>query len=123
MLLDDDKIDFINKEMSNVVLSIDGRKEVNDRIRTRVDGSGCYDSILPKFKRLVEKGGMTSIMSEVPSPSIIWILRKMYFIFIMKDLTKYPLSLLLQMHPMIMQLPRPTYRQCLRNMNDWQKSH
>ena len=57
MLLDDDKIDFINKEMSNVVLSIDGRKEVNDRIRTRVDGSGCYDSILPKFKRLVEKRG------------------------------------------------------------------
>ena len=57
MLLDDDKIDFINKEMSNVVLSIDGIKEVNDRIRTRVDGSGCYDSILPKFKRLVEKRG------------------------------------------------------------------
>lgn len=35
MLLDDDKIDFINKEMSNVVLSIDGRKEVNDNIRKK----------------------------------------------------------------------------------------
>ena len=57
MLLDDDKIDFINKEMSNVVLSIDGRKEVNDNIRKRVDGSGCYDVILPKFKKLVEKRG------------------------------------------------------------------
>ncbi len=55
--LDDDKIDFINKEMSNVVLSIDGRKEVNDNIRKRVDGSGCYDVILPKFKKLVEKRG------------------------------------------------------------------
>ena len=38
MLLTDDKIDFINREMSNVVLSIDGRKEVNDRMRPRVDG-------------------------------------------------------------------------------------
>ncbi|MBQ9374829.1 MAG: 4Fe-4S cluster-binding domain-containing protein, partial [Ruminococcus sp.] len=39
MLLNDDMIDFINKEMSNVVLSIDGRKEVNDRLRKRVDGT------------------------------------------------------------------------------------
>ncbi len=57
MLLDDDKIDFINKEMSNVVLSIDGRKDVTDKVRKRVDGTGCYDTILPKFKRLVEKRG------------------------------------------------------------------
>ncbi len=40
MLLTDDKIDFINQEMSNVVLSIDGRPEVNDRLRVRVDGTG-----------------------------------------------------------------------------------
>ena len=57
LLLDEDKMDFINKEMSNVVLSIDGRKEVNDRTRKRVDGSGCYDTIMPKFKTLVEKRG------------------------------------------------------------------
>ncbi|MBC8584351.1 thioether cross-link-forming SCIFF peptide maturase [Youxingia wuxianensis] len=57
LLLDDDKIDFINKEMSNVVLSIDGRKEVNDRVRARVDGRGCYDSIMPKFQHLVQKRG------------------------------------------------------------------
>jgi uncharacterized protein len=55
LLLDDDKTDFINREMSNVVLSIDGRKEVNDKVRKRIDNSGCYDSILPKFKNLVEK--------------------------------------------------------------------
>ena len=48
-------IDFINKEMYNVVLSIDGRKEVNDRMRVRVDGSGSYDTIIPNFKKLVEK--------------------------------------------------------------------
>lgn len=57
MLLTDDKIDFINKEMSNVVLSIDGRKEVNDRLRVRVDGSGCYDKILEGYKNLVSKRG------------------------------------------------------------------
>ena len=57
MLLDDEKIDFINREMSNVVLSIDGRKEVNDRMRCRVDGSGCYDTILPNIRRLVERRG------------------------------------------------------------------
>ena len=57
LLLDDEKIDFINKEMSNVVLSIDGRKEVNDRMRVRVDGSGRYDKITENFRRLVEKRG------------------------------------------------------------------
>ncbi len=53
MLLTDDKIAFINREMSNVVLSIDGRKEVNDRIRITPNGKGCYDIILPKFQKLV----------------------------------------------------------------------
>ena len=53
--LTDEMIDFINKEMYNVVLSIDGRKEVNDRVRVRVDGSGSYDTITKNFKRLVDK--------------------------------------------------------------------
>lgn len=57
MLLDDEKIDFINKEMNNVVLSIDGRKEVNDKLRVKVDGTGCYDRIVPLYKKLVEKRG------------------------------------------------------------------
>ena len=57
MLLNDDNIDFINKEMSNVVLSIDGRKAVNDRMRKRVDGKGSYDIILPKYQRLVAQRG------------------------------------------------------------------
>jgi len=54
MLLTDDKIDFINREMSNVVLSIDGRKEVNDRMRPTAGQKGSYDVILPKYKKLVE---------------------------------------------------------------------
>ena len=57
LLLDDDKIDFINREMSNVVLSIDGRKEVNDYFRVLPNGQGCYDIILPKYKKLVEGRG------------------------------------------------------------------
>jgi uncharacterized protein len=57
MLLDDDKIDYINREMSNVVLSLDGRKSVTDRVRARVNGSGCFDIIVPKFQKLVEKRG------------------------------------------------------------------
>ena len=40
--------------MGNLVLSIDGRKEINDKVRVRVDGSGCYDSILPKIKEMVD---------------------------------------------------------------------
>ncbi|MEG2813375.1 MAG: thioether cross-link-forming SCIFF peptide maturase [Oscillospiraceae bacterium] len=57
VLLDDDNIDFINKEMSNVVLSIDGRKETNDRMRYSINNKGSYDIIVPKFKKLVENRG------------------------------------------------------------------
>lgn len=49
MLLDDEVMEFANKEMSNVVLSIDGRKEVNDRMRVTRNDKGTYDIILPKF--------------------------------------------------------------------------
>lgn len=54
LLLDDDKIAYINREMSNMVLSLDGRQDVNDRVRARVDGRGCYDKIVPNYQRLVE---------------------------------------------------------------------
>ncbi len=53
ILLNDEIINFINQEMSNVVLSIDGRKEVNDRMRPVVNQKGSYEIILPKFKKLV----------------------------------------------------------------------
>lgn len=54
MLLTDDKIEYINREMSNCVLSLDGRKEVNDNIRITKGGKGCYDVIVPRYKKLVE---------------------------------------------------------------------
>ena len=55
VLLDDEKIDFLNEHMSNVVLSLDGRPEIHDHFRKDYTGHGSYDVILPKFKRLVEK--------------------------------------------------------------------
>jgi uncharacterized protein len=53
-LLTDEIMDYLDKNMGNIVLSIDGRKEVNDFVRTRVDGSGSYDSIVPKIRKMVE---------------------------------------------------------------------
>lgn len=57
LLLDKEKRDFINEHMHNVVLSIDGRQEINDAMRKRVDGTGCYDRILPLAKTMVEERG------------------------------------------------------------------
>lgn len=54
LLLDDDKINFINQEMSNVVLSLDGRKRVNDKLRVTPNQKGCYDLIVPKYQKLVQ---------------------------------------------------------------------
>ncbi|MDE7243243.1 MAG: thioether cross-link-forming SCIFF peptide maturase [Oscillospiraceae bacterium] len=57
MLLDDDVIEFANREMYNVVLSLDGRKEIHDRLRVDYAGNGSYDRIVPKFKKLVDSRG------------------------------------------------------------------
>ena len=57
LLIDDEVIDFLNKEMSNVVLSLDGRRDVHDLFRKDYAGNGSYDKIVPKFKKLVEARG------------------------------------------------------------------
>ena len=57
VLLDDEKIDFINREMVNVVLSLDGRRETTDRIRRTLNGKSAYDVIVPKFQKLVQQRG------------------------------------------------------------------
>lgn len=57
MLVDDDVIEFANKECHNVVLSLDGRKEVHDHLRKTVSGKGSYDIIVPKFQEFVKKRG------------------------------------------------------------------
>lgn len=55
MLVDDDVIEFANKECHNVVLSLDGRKEIHDNLRKTVNGKGSYDVIVPKFQEFVKR--------------------------------------------------------------------
>ena len=57
MLIDDDVIDFSNREMSNVVLSLDGRREIHDRYRVDQAGNGSFDRIVPKFQKFVKARG------------------------------------------------------------------
>ena len=57
VLIDDDVIEFANREMSNVVLSLDGRKEIHDRYRVDYAGNGSWEKIVPKFQKLVDARG------------------------------------------------------------------
>lgn len=57
VLLDDDVMDYINENMDNVVLSLDGRKCINDHMRPAINGSGSYDVIVPKFQEFVRRRG------------------------------------------------------------------
>ena len=58
--INQDVIDFSNKEMDNVVLSLDGRKETHDNLRKNINGEGSYDIIVPKFQKFVEERGNKS---------------------------------------------------------------
>jgi len=60
ILLNDEIMEFLNKEISNVVLSLDGRKEVNDFMRPSRNNKGSYDLIVPKFIKLAESRGQTN---------------------------------------------------------------
>ena len=57
MLIDGNVIDFCNREMSNVVLSLDGRREIHDRFRVDYAGRGSWDTVVPKFRKLVDARG------------------------------------------------------------------
>ena len=58
-LLTDEMMYYMDKELENIILSIDGRKEVNDKVRIRFDGKGSYDQILPNIKKMVAKRDKT----------------------------------------------------------------
>ena len=58
-LLTDEMMDYMDKQLENIILSIDGRKEVNDKVRIRFDGKGSYDQILPNIKKIVAKRDKT----------------------------------------------------------------
>ena len=57
VLLDDEILEFANREMANIVLSIDGRKEIHDKMRPFRGGQGSYDLIVPKFQKVAESRG------------------------------------------------------------------
>ena len=59
ILLNDEIQEYINKNMHNVVISLDGRKEINDMMRPRAGGQGSYDVIVPKFQKLAESRNQT----------------------------------------------------------------
>lgn len=57
LLLDDEVIDYLNENMKNVVLSLDGRKEKHDQFRKTLNGKGSYDAVVPKFQNFIKKRG------------------------------------------------------------------
>ncbi len=57
ILLDEEKAEFLNREMNNVVLSLDGRREVNDAMRPNAGGKGSYDTIVPRYQKFVAQRG------------------------------------------------------------------
>ena len=60
VLLNDEILDFVNKECGNLVLSVDGRKEVHDKMRPFRNGAGSYDLIMPKFEKAAESRNQTN---------------------------------------------------------------
>ena len=57
VLVGDEVIEFSNREMNNVVMSLDGRPEIHDALRKTVNGKGSYDCVVPKFQRFAEARG------------------------------------------------------------------
>ena len=60
ILLNDEIIEFANREMANIVLSVDGRKEIHDRMRPLAGGQGSYDLVIPKFQKVAESRKQTN---------------------------------------------------------------
>ena len=73
VLLNDEIMEFCNREMSNVVLSLDGRKEVNDKMRPFRKGAGSYDIIVPKFQKFAESRNQMNYYVRGTLPETIWI--------------------------------------------------
>ena len=89
VLLNDEVMEFCNREMSNVVLSLDGRKEVNDRMRPFRNGKGSYDLIVPKFQKFAESRNQTNYyVRGTFTQRIIWIFPRMCFILRIWDLSR-----------------------------------
>lgn len=96
ILLNDEVTEFCNKEISNVVLSLDGRKCVNDNMRPFVNGKGSYDVIVPKFQNFVAKRGDKSYYVREHLHGIILIFLKILRLWLIWVFRRFHLNLLLQ---------------------------
>ena len=89
VLLNDEVMEFCNKEMGNVVLSIDGRKEVHDFMRPFRKGAGSYDLILPKFQKFAESRNQDKYYVRGTFTIIILISPRMFFILQTLDSSRF----------------------------------
>ena len=103
VLLDDDIIAFANKEMDNIVLSIDGRKEVHDHMRPNKNGDGSYDLILDKFKKVAESRGQNRYYARGTFTHY-------NLDFVMRDSSRFRLSRLWQIRVNHMRSAKRTFR-------------
>ncbi len=92
VLLDDEKAAFLNREMHNVVLSLDGRREINDAMRPNAGGKGSYDAIVPRYQKFIAQRGTRITMSEALLPGRTWIFHRMCCTWRSWALTRYPWS-------------------------------
>ena len=90
VLLNEEVMEFANREMANVVLSIDGRKETNDRMRPFRGGAGSYDLIVPKFQQFAKAGTSSGITSEARLHITTWIFPRMCCIWRILGLSRFP---------------------------------
>lgn len=93
VLLNDEMMEFANKEMDNVVLSIDGRREVHDFMRPFRKGAGSYDLVVPKFQKFADSRGQKKYYARGTFTVIIWIFPRMCSIWRTWDLSRFPWSL------------------------------
>ena len=121
VLLNDEVQEFVNKEMDNVVLSLDGRKEINDRMRRSETGKEVH-LIVPKFQRLAESRNRKNITSAVRLQETIWILPRMWSISQISDFNRFLLSRLSGRIPIRMQFRKVICRRFLQSMTSWQNS-
>ena len=121
VLLNDEIQDFINKEMDNVVLSLDGRKEINDKMRPFRNGKGSYDLIVPKFQKLADSRNQERYYIRGTFTRNNWISPTISCIMLTLDSNRCPLSRWLEKRQTHMRSVRKICHRSLKNTTSWQR--
>lgn len=119
VLLNDEIMEFSNREMSNVVLSLDGRQDVNDRMRPFRNGRGSYDLIVPKFQKFAKERGDRDYFVRGPLREITWTLQTMCSILPILDLRRCRWSLWWPLRRNPMPSGKKTFRRSWRSTTGW----